>query len=404
MSIVADHGVVEELAAFSAAHGDPAVWAPAEYELYLELGAAECPARGTGPGGRRLRPNEEVPPLTPEQAERLGELAGLYHRRLVGAARARLTTWGTPAAQALATAEDLVQDMWLDVARRARRPGDLLGPERLDSEEEQRHLFCQVRQSVSHWARRAQRSEEPTDWETPEGWALAAPGVGEMGQGPLTDRCEQLLAPLDGRLRAALVERCYGVPLARVAELLGVAETTATRLVRRAVARLQGRPATHQEEREAVERAVRPVALEVLPADQREALEAMPESVRLALLLRLAGVSWPVIARRCERSLTTVQAWGRRYGYVLDPAATTAGTETGEELPVGWEELAGVLPGRQQQVLRLRAGGGSWPRIAGAVGCSKSGARHAYESAVRSLHRAARDRQADRPGRGVVAA
>ncbi|MEU5838603.1 sigma factor-like helix-turn-helix DNA-binding protein [Streptomyces diacarni] len=398
MSIVADQHTVEELREYTAVHGDPVSWAPSEVERYLEIGAAGhgtevSGARGTGPGGRRLRPNEEVPPLSPEQAERLGELAAVYHRRMVGAARARLVTRGTPDAQAHDLAEDLVQEVWVDVARRARRPGELLGPERLPVDEERRHLLCQVRLAVFHWARRGQRVEEPADLEGPGWQALAASGVGETGQGPLTDRCEQLLAPLDERLRAAMVERCYGVPLARLAELLGVAETTAARLVRRAVARLQGRPATAQEERREVEEASESSAVSALTAEQREALEAMPESVRVALLLRLAGVSWPAIAQRCERSLTTVQAWGRRYGYVLDPAAS-AGPEEG--LPANWEELARVLPARQQQVLRLRAEGCSWPRTAAVAGCSKSGARHAHESAVRRLRRAARDRQAGR--------
>lgn len=340
----------------------------------------------------------DVTPLSAEQSARLAELAGTWHRRMVAAARARLTTRGTPADQAHHLAEDLVQEVWAEVARRARRDGELLGPARLSPDEEARHLFCQVRLAVCHWSRSGQRAEEPTDLEAPGWQALAAPGLAETGQGGLTDRCEQLLAPLDARLRTAMVERIYGVPLARIGELLGVTETTAARLVRRAVDRLQARPGHHPEPQPQPPAPAEPVALETLPADQREALAAMPETVRVALLLRLAGVSWAAIAQRCERSLTTVQAWGRRYGYALDPAATADADGAGGGLPEGWQELARMLPDRQQQVVRLRTGGESWPRIAAAVGCSKSGARHAYESAVTSLHRAARDRRAGRVG------
>ncbi|WP_149561551.1 sigma factor-like helix-turn-helix DNA-binding protein [Streptomyces cacaoi] len=376
MSIIADDRAVEALLEFTASHGDPAGWSAATIELYLdESAAAGLPGASDGL------------PLTSGQAARLGELATTYQQRLVSAARARLMTRGTPAGQAQDVAEDLVQDVWAHIARRARRAGDILGPQRLDDTAEAKHLFRLTNQAVYRWT--SSSADEPVDLDAPAWQAIPAPGPDETGQGPLTDRCEQLLAPLDTRLRAALVEYCYGVPLARIAELLDVERATAARLVQRAVCRLQGRPATAREERQAN---TQPVRLEDLPVDQREALEAMPETVRVALLLRLAGLSWPLIAERLGRPLATVADWGRRYAYALDPA--TNGTD--QDLPDGWEQWAPSLPARQQMVLALRAEGLSWVRIAEAAACSKSGARSAYLSGLYGLRRAARAARAHR--------
>ncbi|MEV6134320.1 helix-turn-helix domain-containing protein [Streptomyces violaceusniger] len=333
-------------------------------------------------------------PLSPELAERLAGLAGRFHRRLVASAVGRLVTYGVPYDRAQDVGEELVQEVWADVARKQRNEGRVLGPEPVDEETARRHLYGEVKHAVFHHLTAPQRVEEAADFGEPQ-WRGLTAGPMDASQGPLTDRCRELLEGLSPRMREAMVERCYGVPEARLAELLGVGTSAAHNLVCRAVARLRGQTPVDRHARRKAEDAVRePVAPEELSAGQREALERMPQDVQIALLLRLAGVSFPVIAKRTGYSVNTVSRWAAQYACVLDPAAVP----DGDGLPEGWLRLASGLSERHRQAVIERSGGASWPQIAELLGCSKSNARSLYASGARALWAAHRNRQAAQAG------
>lgn len=361
--------------------------------------------RGNGPGGVRLARGEAVPALSPVLAERLADLFGELNGRLVASAVGRLVTYGVPYDRAQDVADDLVQEVWADAARKQRNPGRVLGPEAVDIATARRHLYGEVKHAVLHYLRSPQRVEEAADFDEPR-WRSVQAGPLDASQGPLSDRCRELLASLPEQLREAMVERCYGVPLARIAELLGVSSTTAEKLVKRAVAHLQGEaPADRRAAREtAAER--KPVtlddlelepeqraALEALSAGQREALDQMPEHVRVVLLLRLAGLSYTAITKRTGRGKGKIYDWSVKYACVMDPDRVP----DGDGLPEGWLHLAAGLPERHRQAVTERSGGATWAQVAEALGCSKSNATALYASGARALWAAHRN-QAARSG------
>ncbi|MDJ0347503.1 hypothetical protein [Streptomyces sp. PH10-H1] len=259
---------------------------------------------GNAADGGRLRPGEDVP-LSVGESARLGELYAVHAGWMRGMVVNRLTRQGLSWAEAAELADDLSQNAWLRVARQGRAKL-LAGP--LDEVSERILLALNVKSAVGdHFALR--RSHEvPADFEAPEFREVEAPSMLDAGAPGMSARCRELLDGLSPELRAVMVEFCYGVPQRAMADLLGSNLSTVNRLIKRAVAALGG--GTGEPE-------VEPVALQSLPPGQRRALEGLGEEARAVLLLKLAGVSQTVIARRVGRCDATVSRLVRQYAHVL---------------------------------------------------------------------------------------
>lgn len=268
-------------------------------------------AKGNGPGGRRLGYREDVP-LTAGEAARLEALYAAHAADVLLWVRNRLMRSGTPWLRAVTLAEDIAENTWLLVMRQG-RAALLMGE--LGAEDARRYVATYARNAVSkYWALSASTAELPTDFEDPQYRALPAPEV--EPEPDLTPRCEELLSLLSPELRAAMVEVCHGMPVPALADRLGISGAAAHRLIERAVRTMRGetlRPAPPK----CAPADTPPAPLEALPAAQREALEALPETTRMVLLLRLAGLSYEAIGARVGRHKTSVAKSIKRYARIL---------------------------------------------------------------------------------------
>ncbi|MFC9611797.1 sigma-70 family RNA polymerase sigma factor [Streptomyces sp. NPDC056938] len=235
--------------------------------------AEQLTSRGNGPNGRKLRQGEDIP-MTPEQSERLGVLFERYSSALVSYARRRLTGYGFSFAAAETLAEDIAQEAWIEVSRTGAK--DLLRPEPLSNNETRAILYARVKTQIGKHFRRSSSYERPVDFGDPITCHVLCPLVDE--QCPLAEPSESLLrlvADLPEREREALLLNLDGCPNSVVGERLGCSMTTGRRLVDTAVLRLQ--LCCKEVARE-------PVAVESLPAWQREALATLDDKQRDALL------------------------------------------------------------------------------------------------------------------------
>lgn len=275
-------------------------------ERRAERGAA----RGNGPDGRRLQ-SGEILPLTAEQSERLASLFEEYGARLVRYAYSKLARFGRGRDAAWLLAEDIVQAMWVRLARSDR---DLLSGEPLPEDELRPRLFVRVKHEISAHFQLYSASEMPVDWQDratcnwlcplmPSGCALAE----------LPAYLAQMVDALPERERAALLLRLDGTPMRVVGERLECGEATARRLVETAVLLIQidnpqlSGPAVALESLAAWEQR----ALAKLTEAKRAALLRMDETARRSLLLLSTGMSLDEVAARLGVPVQPVMNAGR---------------------------------------------------------------------------------------------
>ncbi|MFJ8856650.1 hypothetical protein [Streptomyces sp. NPDC102437] len=286
----------------------------------------EAEPEGSVRRGRRLGYREDVP-LTAVQSERLGELFAAYGRRVLGAVRARLvTSYGLDWAEAEDRAQDIAGELWLQLARRGGDPLLATGADRLDEDTTRIYLLRRARTETCAHYRLRSSGEIVVDLAEPR-WRAVEAGPLVLTDAEMSERCEELLSALPDRLRAVMVEYCYGVPRKYLAQRLGIAEHTAQRLQLQAVAMLRGEdPAVSEtqareqrkaREREAAARAV-PVTVEDLPEAERTVLEGLSDLDRDIILLRLAGVGIVVISRRLRIRHQAVSACLRRLARLMN--------------------------------------------------------------------------------------
>lgn len=328
---------------------------------------ARLEVKGSGPEGRKLERGEIVP-LSAAESARLAELYADWSGFVLNLVRKRLARGGVSWAQAVTLAPDLAQAVWVAVARYDR--GVLLAGE-VDEETSRRYLATLARQQVGYFWRLRSSHEVVTDFDAPEWRAVEA--AEPEPEAELTDRCDELLALLSPEVRAALVEVCYGVPVTALADTLGLSLSGARRLIEKAAATMRGELPAY---RPPVPEDAPPARLEDLPAGQRAVLGNLNGRTRTMLLLRLAGHSPEVIARRGGWDRTTVYTQLKRYADVLTMDGG-AGSETAElaedvpaleSLPAGQRAALEALNGRTRLVLLLRLAGVSVPVIAQRTG------------------------------------
>ncbi|MFE2562142.1 RNA polymerase sigma factor [Streptomyces sp. NPDC059352] len=252
-------------------------------------------------------------------AERAGRLAALHHRRLVRYLFVRVEDWQL--------AEDLVQDMWLDLAMRPYEMDDWAGREDADLYP---LLAWRAKRQIHQHLRRRMNERESV-----------------LGAGPAGDArsVEQRLDALAGPGPADEVH-------CAVEELLGLVD----------VEEISGCWAR---------------ALGVLSPRQREVIELVCE-----------GMTQRAVAARMDDSQGNVATHLRAALRVLrDPAEISRrlAKAEAEKLPEGWERVAGRLPAAQADVVRLRATGLSNADVARKLGRTPASVYEAYKRAVPSL-------------------
>ncbi|MEV8107087.1 sigma factor-like helix-turn-helix DNA-binding protein [Streptomyces sp. NPDC088135] len=268
----------------------------------------------SGMGGRRLGRGDTPPPLTAAESERLGDLAGEYDAGMRRYAVSRLMVLGMGWDRAGGLADDVVQQMWLEVARRHR---DALVPELPEAVVRMR-LCRYVKDGIWQHLRRADERVRPVDLEDGAVCALVcALMVGERpatcggpGLAALPGYLARMVEGLPETERAALLLFCDGVPYQRAAERLGCGTGQMQVRVRRALLLLQldnpelgwGVPVAvsslSAEQRELLGR---------LSPGQREVLLRLTERERDVLLLSLgAGLKRDAIAERLGISRAAV--------------------------------------------------------------------------------------------------
>ncbi|NEA14263.1 sigma-70 family RNA polymerase sigma factor [Streptomyces halstedii] len=299
----------------------------------IERQEREDDARGPEPEGagpNELGPELEVSARTGkrrgfrgDERERVGRLAGLHHRRVVLYLFVRVQDWQL--------AEDLAQEMWLDLAMRPHEMGDWAGREDAD-------LFpllaWRAKRQIHHYLRRRMNERESV-----------------LGAGPAGDGrgVEQRLDALAGPGSADEVH-CAVEALLGLVDVEGFSECWAR-------------------------------ALGVLSPRQREAIELLCE-----------GMTQRAIAARMSDSQGNVGTHLRAALRVLrDPAeiARRLAKQEAERLPEGWERFVGRLPAAQAEVVGLRAQGLSNPDVGRRLGRTTASVYDAYGRAVRALRRMA---------------
>lgn len=237
--------------------------------------SAKAPSGGNGPGGRKLERGEIVP-LTSKQAERLSELyAGWGGGRLELYATRKLMNFGLTRSRASQLAEDLVQDVWVAVARETTKP--LMTAETLSEDEQRILLFGRVKTEIHQYFRRGSTAEYAMDFTDPVTCNLVCPMLpsGCARTVALPAYLNTMVAALPEREREALLLRLEGMNMRLVAEHLGVSYPTANRLVETALLLLQiDNPQLSAD----------PVPIESLPRWERDELAHMSAAQRAALL------------------------------------------------------------------------------------------------------------------------
>ncbi|MFD5159401.1 sigma factor-like helix-turn-helix DNA-binding protein [Streptomyces hawaiiensis] len=282
--------------------------------------------QGNGPGGRRLRQGEDIP-LTAEQSQRLGSLCDRYGNYLVFYAKRKLVSYGFNGTTAETLAEDIAQDTWIEVARTGAK--DLLASEPLSENDTRAFLCVRVQNRLGKYFKRSSSYERPMDFDDPITAYVLAPMVEEQQEQPLAEPSEgllRLLADLPDREREALLLRLDGCSKSVVASRLGCSLHTGDRLVETALLRVQ---MCHPE------MAPEPVALESLPAWQRQALATLDDTRREALL-RIGDLPRQVLLMHLAEGLDSkqiaarlgVDRWGIMGAYSAASSLKVAGQVT----------------------------------------------------------------------------
>ncbi|MET7731169.1 GntR family transcriptional regulator [Streptomyces sp. NPDC005402] len=257
--------------------------------------------QGNGPGGRRLRQGEDIP-LTAEQARRLSALYERYSADLVRYAKSKLVGYRFSAARAQTLAEDIAQNVWVEVARTGAK--DLLAPEPLSESDTQAFLFVRVQNQLGKHFKRSSSHERPMDFDDPITAYVLAPMVEEQQEVPLAEPSGELLrmvADLPDREREALLLQLDGCNKSVVADRLGCSLRTGDRLAETALLRLQlCHPEMPHE----------PITLESLPVWQREALATLDDT-RCEALLRIGDLPRQVLLLHLVEGLDSNQVAAR---------------------------------------------------------------------------------------------
>lgn len=259
-------------------------------------------SRGNGPGGRKLERGEIVP-LTPKQSERLAALHEEFGGgRLEAYAVRKLLNRGVRRSRATDLAQDIVQDVWVAVARETTKP--LMSADALSEDDRRIFLFGRVKDEIQQYFRRQSSGEAPVDWTDPQICNWLCPALpGGCARTTLPAYLDAMVSKLPERERTALLLRLEGMNMRLVAEHVGVSYPTANRLVETALLLIQiDNP----------ELSADPVPLESLAkwerqelahmsAAQRAALLRMDETSRRALLLHVGqGLNITEVARRLD--------------------------------------------------------------------------------------------------------
>ncbi|MEU2869488.1 sigma-70 family RNA polymerase sigma factor [Streptomyces olivoreticuli] len=224
--------------------------------------------------------------LTLEQSERLAALYETYGSRLVRYAYSRLARTGRGSGEAWALSEDIVQSMWLNLARSDARA--LLGDQPWPEDQVRKVLYARVKREIAEHFKLLRSSEQPVDWSDRSTCNKLCPLLPSgCAWVDLPLYLAAMVVALPEREREALLLKLDGMPHKLMGERLGCSASTADRLAKTAVLLLQiDNP----------ELSAPPVALESLPsweqraltkrsAAQREVLLRLDETARQALLL-----------------------------------------------------------------------------------------------------------------------
>ncbi|MFC5157017.1 sigma-70 family RNA polymerase sigma factor [Streptomyces amakusaensis] len=288
---------------------------------------------------RQERENEgEGPTYEPDEPEgRLGDRVGglfvLHHDRLV-----RHVAWRLGVERA-GLAEDLVQQMWVELLRRPAVMETWAGPD----ESFFGLLAYRARQALyAYWGVRRNSNEQPL-------------GAGRAGdERSVAERLDVLAGP---------------GPDATVCAVLELLD-----------------PGTDADE--GVWSACWDQALGALPARQREVVElrCVEGMTTYAIAARL-GISQPNVMHHLGAALAVLR----------DPAEVRARLERRERvrLPQGWERVVGRLPAGQGEVVRLRVSGWSHGRIGERLGVSRATVQNWENAAARSLREMVADQRLD---------
>nr|WP_251076658.1 GntR family transcriptional regulator [Streptomyces benahoarensis] len=250
----------------------------------------------------------EIVPLTAEQSDRLATLYEEYGRRLVGYAYSQLQGRGHIGSGAWKLAEDVTQEMWVQLARDGGRC-PLLGDE--SEEYGAGLLFHRVKQAISHHFHLFSSDETSMDFDDPVICNWLCPLMpGQCALVELPAYLAKMVDALPEQERAALLLMLDGLDPRSMAEQLGCGDTTAVRLANAAVLMLQiDNPELTRE----------PVAPESLPeweqralseltAERRAALLRLEPVARQALLLKHQGLGRREIVKRLGLTYDTVGA------------------------------------------------------------------------------------------------
>ncbi|MFD9684080.1 sigma factor-like helix-turn-helix DNA-binding protein [Rhodococcus sp. NPDC059969] len=246
-------------------------------------------------------------PLSVERAARLDALYLQYGRLVQRMVANRLAGQGVEFHKVAQWQDDLVQQVWLEVARG--KGGLLAGG--MTPVEERIGLHYQVKGAIgAHWKAGVERHELATDWVDVVGRQMdpvAPPLVDVDGAGEVNARCEELLAGLSPQMRAVMVELiCLDRTTEMVAELLDMSVMVVNRLSQRALRRLRGADVPQ------------PADMAELSPGHRAVLESLPVRARAVLLLRIAGVSVDAIADHMGGSVRTIYKHLKEYLPLLE--------------------------------------------------------------------------------------
>lgn len=332
MSIVAERPVYAQVAGRPQVGGRADVAVSAGLAEEIERQEREDDARGYEPEPEpegRVRGDDRRRGLSAVQAERVGRLASLHHRRLVHYLFVRVDDWQL--------AEDLVQEMWLDLAMRPYEMDDWAGRGDADLYP----LLAWRAKRMIHQHLRLRRNELET--------VLGAAPAGDARS--VEQRLEALAGPGPRDAVHCAVE-----------ELLGLADT----------GEISGCWAR---------------ALGALSPRQRQVIELVCEGMTQRAVAARMGDSHGNVAAHLRAALTVLR----------DPAeiARRLAKREAEALPKEWARVVGRLPAVQAQVVRLRARGLSNAEVARELGRTAASTYEAYKRAVRSLRLMVQERRMD---------